>query len=105
MLSDIEIANAAELRPITEVAATTLGIATEHLVPYGHTKAKVDLGYLAVLADRPIGRLILMTAISPTPGRRGQDHHHRRAHRRPARARATGRSPACGSRRWARCSG
>ena len=43
MLSDIEIANAATLRPIREVAAETLGIDERHLVPYGHYKAKVDL--------------------------------------------------------------
>ncbi len=55
MLSDIEIANAATLRPIRDVAAETLGIEEEHLVPYGHYKAKVDLGYLASLADRPLG--------------------------------------------------
>jgi formate--tetrahydrofolate ligase len=72
MLSDIEIANAARLRPIAEVARDTLGIEPEHLVPYGHTKAKVDLGYLASLADRPPGRLILMTAISPTPAGEGK---------------------------------
>ena len=54
MLSDIEIADAAELRPIREVALETLGIEEQHLVPYGHVKAKVDLGYLASLADRPL---------------------------------------------------
>jgi formate--tetrahydrofolate ligase len=72
MLSDIEIANAARLRPISEVAQETLGIEAKHLVPYGHTKAKVDLEYLASLADRPSGRLILMTAISPTPAGEGK---------------------------------
>ncbi len=72
MLSDIEIANAARLRPIADVARETLGIEAEHLVPYGHTKAKVDLGYLASLADRPLGRLILMTALSPTPAGEGK---------------------------------
>src|SRR3954471_4602897 len=72
MLSDIEIANAARLRPITEVAEETLGIGAEHLVPYGHHKAKVDLRYLAGLADRPLGRLVLMTAISPTPAGEGK---------------------------------
>ena len=41
-------------------------------MPYGHTKAKVDLGYLASLADRPSGRLILMTALSPTPAGEGK---------------------------------
>ena len=67
MLSDIEIANAATLRPIREVAAETLGIDEQHLVPYGHHKAKVDISYLTSLADRPLGRLVLVTAMSPTP--------------------------------------
>ncbi len=72
MLSDIEIANAATLRPISDVAETTLGIANEHLVPYGHYKAKVDLTYLQSLADRPTGKLILVTAMSPTPPGEGK---------------------------------
>ena len=72
MQSDIEIANAAVLRPIREVAAETLGIAEEHLVPYGHYKAKVDIGYLTSLADRPLGRLVLVTALSPTPPGEGK---------------------------------
>ncbi len=72
MLSDIEIAQSARLRPITEVARDSLGIAAEHLVPYGHDKAKVDLRYLASLEDRPLGKLILMTAISPTPAGEGK---------------------------------
>jgi formate--tetrahydrofolate ligase len=72
MLSDIEIANAATLQPIRDVAAATLGIGEEHLVPYGHHKAKVDLGYLASLADRPLGRLVLVTALSPTPPGEGK---------------------------------
>jgi len=72
VLSDIEIANAARLRPIREVAAETLGIAESHLVPYGHFKAKVDLTYLASLADRPSGRLVLVTALSPTPPGEGK---------------------------------
>jgi formate--tetrahydrofolate ligase len=72
MLSDIEIANAATLQPIRDVAAATLGIAEEHLVPYGHHKAKVDLTYLASLADRPLGRLVLVTALSPTPPGEGK---------------------------------
>ena len=69
MLSDIEIANAATLRPITDVARDSLGIEPEHLVPYGHDKAKVQLNYLASLADRPLGKLILMTAHLADPGR------------------------------------
>ena len=67
MLSDIEIANAAELHPITQVAHDELGIDPIYLVPYGHHKAKVDLGYLQSLERRPLGKLILMTAMSPTP--------------------------------------
>ncbi|UFN43634.1 formate--tetrahydrofolate ligase [Nocardioides okcheonensis] len=72
MQSDIEIANAAVLRPIRDVAAETLGIDEQHLVPYGHHKAKVDIGYLASLADRPLGRLVLVTALSPTPAGEGK---------------------------------
>ncbi|MBZ5736913.1 formate--tetrahydrofolate ligase [Nocardioides mangrovi] len=72
MLSDIEIANAAELHPITQVAQEELGIDAVHLVPYGHHKAKVDLGYLQSLEDRPLGKLILMTAMSPTPAGEGK---------------------------------
>jgi formate--tetrahydrofolate ligase len=72
MLSDIEIANAAILQPIRDVALATLGIEEEHLVPYGHHKAKVDLTYLTTLDDRPLGRLILVTALSPTPPGEGK---------------------------------
>jgi formate--tetrahydrofolate ligase len=72
MLSDIEIADAAELRPITDVARETLGIPEQHLVPYGHHKAKVDVTYLSSLADRPLGRLVLVTALSPTPPGEGK---------------------------------
>jgi formate--tetrahydrofolate ligase len=72
VLSDIEIANAAELHPITQVARDELGIDPAHLVPYGHHKAKVDLGYLQSLEQRPLGKLILMTALSPTPAGEGK---------------------------------
>ena len=72
MLSDIEIANAATLRPIRDIAFETLGIEERHLVPYGHHKAKVDLGYLTTLVDRPLGKLVLMTALSPTPPGEGK---------------------------------
>ena len=72
MQSDIEIANAAVLRPIREIAAETLGISEEHLVPYGHDKAKVDIGYLTSLADRPLGKLVVVTALSPTPPGEGK---------------------------------
>jgi len=71
VLSDIEIADRAKLRKIVEVARDELGIPEEHLVPYGHHKAKVDLRYLTSL-DRPLGRLILMTALSPTPAGEGK---------------------------------
>jgi len=72
MQSDIEIANAAVLRPVREIARETLGIEEEHLVPYGHFKAKVDIGYLTSLADRPLGKLVLVTALSPTPPGEGK---------------------------------
>jgi formate--tetrahydrofolate ligase len=72
VLSDIEIADAAELHPITQVAQDELGIDPVHLVPYGHHKAKVDLGYLHSLERRPLGKLILMTAMSPTPAGEGK---------------------------------
>ncbi|MET0869336.1 MAG: formate--tetrahydrofolate ligase, partial [Methyloceanibacter sp.] len=70
--SDIEISQAAEMRPILEVAAETLGIPAESLLPYGHYKAKVSLDYIASLGRRPDGRLILVTAITPTPAGEGK---------------------------------
>jgi formate--tetrahydrofolate ligase len=70
-LSDIEIAQAARLKRVTEIAAG-LGIPDEHLEPYGHYKAKVSLKFLDSLRDRPDGRLILVTAISPTPAGEGK---------------------------------
>ena len=72
MLSDIEIADRADLHRITDVARDELGIPDQHLVPYGHHKGKVDVRYLATLADRPLGKLILMTALSPTPAGEGK---------------------------------
>jgi formate--tetrahydrofolate ligase len=69
---DIEIANTAYLRRITEVARESLGIEEPNLVPYGHYKAKVDMRYLAGLEDRPLGKLILMTGMSPTPAGEGK---------------------------------
>jgi formate--tetrahydrofolate ligase len=71
MLTDIEIAEAAELRPIAEVAHD-LGVPDDALVPYGRTKAKLDLGFVAGLEDRPEGRLVLVTAMSPTPAGEGK---------------------------------
>ena len=70
-LSNIDIAQAAELLPIQDVAAS-LGIPDDALVPYGRTKAKVSLSYLSGLAHRPEGRLVLMTAVSPTPAGEGK---------------------------------
>lgn len=70
-LSNIEIAQAADMLPITEVA-DRLGIPDEALEPYGRHKAKVALPYLRALDDRPQGKLILMTAVSPTPAGEGK---------------------------------
>ncbi|MGD9917280.1 MAG: formate--tetrahydrofolate ligase [Paenirhodobacter sp.] len=71
MRSDIEIARAAEKRPMPEIAAK-LGIPEEALIPYGRDKAKVDAAFIRALADRPEGRLILVTAINPTPAGEGK---------------------------------
>ena len=71
-LSDIEIARQARLRRITDLAQDRLGIPDEHLVPYGHHKAKLALPYIRSLEDRPDGKLILVTAISPTPAGEGK---------------------------------
>ena len=71
MASDIEIAQKATMKRITEVAAK-LGIADEHLEPYGHFKAKVSLDYVDSLKGKPNGKLILVTAISPTPAGEGK---------------------------------
>jgi formate--tetrahydrofolate ligase len=70
-LSDIEIAQQAKIERITGVAAK-LGIPEEHLEPYGHYKAKVSLEFIEGLKDRPDGKLILVTAISPTPAGEGK---------------------------------
>ena len=85
--SNIEIAQRAKLKPIVPLARERLGIPEENLEPYGHYKAKISLDYLARLNDNPDGKLILVTAISPDAGRRGQDHDHRRTRRcaQPAR--------------------
>jgi formate--tetrahydrofolate ligase len=70
--SDIEISQAAKMRPILEVAADKLDIPAEDLIPYGHYKAKVSLDYIASLSNRPDGKLILVTAITPTPAGEGK---------------------------------
>jgi formate--tetrahydrofolate ligase len=71
MKSAIEIANAAELRPITDVAASA-GILPEELVPYGRDRAKVRLSLLDRLAGRPDGKMIIVTAITPTKAGEGK---------------------------------
>lgn len=71
MLSDIEIAQQAKMRPITEVA-DKLGILPDELEPYGRYKAKISLDVMKRLANRPDGKLILVTAITPTPAGEGK---------------------------------
>jgi formate--tetrahydrofolate ligase len=70
--SDIEISQGAVMRPILDVAKDKLGIDAEDLVPYGHYKAKVSLDYIDSLKDKPDGKLILVTAITPTPAGEGK---------------------------------
>jgi formate--tetrahydrofolate ligase len=69
--TDIEIARAAKKRPILEIGAK-LGIGGEDLLPYGHDKAKLSQGFIDGLAGRPDGKLILVTAINPTPAGEGK---------------------------------
>ena len=71
-LSDIEIAQASTLKPILTLAQDRLGIPPEALEPYGHFKAKIDLGWLEKQSHRPDGKLVLVTAISPTPAGEGK---------------------------------
>ena len=70
--SDIDIAQAAKMRPIMDIARERLGIAPEHLEPYGHYKAKVSMDFVKSLKNRPNGKLILVTAITPTPAGEGK---------------------------------
>jgi formate--tetrahydrofolate ligase len=69
--TDIEIARAAQKRPIQEIGAK-LDIPAEALLPYGHDKAKVSQDFISGLSDRPDGKLILVTAINPTPAGEGK---------------------------------
>jgi len=71
MLTDIEIAQQCKMKPITEIAAQ-LGIQPQELEPYGHYKAKVSDELADRLADRPNGKLVLVTAINPTPAGEGK---------------------------------
>ena len=72
MRSDIEIAQAASKRPIIELAHQQAGIPEDQLEPYGRFKAKLSLRYIDSLKARPDGKLILVTAISPTPAGEGK---------------------------------
>ncbi|HRX35970.1 MAG TPA: formate--tetrahydrofolate ligase [Aestuariivirga sp.] len=69
--SDIEIAREAKMKPIMEIGGE-LGIPDKELIPFGHTKAKVSLDYIDSLASKPDGKLILVTAINPTPAGEGK---------------------------------
>jgi len=71
-LSNIEIAQQAKMKPIVPLAKERLGIPEEHLSPYGHYKAKVSLDYCMHLDGKKDGKLILVTAISPTPAGEGK---------------------------------
>ena len=69
--SDLEIARLADMKPVTEIAAG-LGIDEEHVHRFGDYKAKINLQYLASLNDRPDGKLVLVTGITPTPAGEGK---------------------------------
>ena len=69
--TDIEIAREATKKPILEIGAK-LGIPAESLLPYGHDKAKLSQGFIDSLQGRPDGKLILVTAINPTPAGEGK---------------------------------
>ncbi len=71
MDSDGEIARAARLKPISEIGAK-LGIPSQALIPYGHTKAKISANFLKSLAGKPDGDLVLVTAMNPTPAGEGK---------------------------------
>ena len=102
MPSDIEIAQKAKMLRINDVAAK-LGIPPESLEPFGHYKAKVSLDYVDTLKDRPNGKLILVTAISPTPAG-GAKPPPRSASATRSIASARRPSSACASPRSARSS-
>ncbi len=71
MKTDIEIARAATKKPILDIGAK-LGIPSEHLLPYGHDKAKIGQDFIKGLQGKPDGKLILVTAINPTPAGEGK---------------------------------
>ncbi len=70
--SDIEIARTAKMRPIIQLAGDRLGLKPEALEPYGHYKAKVSLSVMDQVKDRPDSKLILVTAVNPTPAGEGK---------------------------------
>ncbi len=70
-MSDIEIARAATAQPICDIAEK-IGIPGDAVLPHGNTKAKIDPGYIQSIQDRPDGKLILVTAITPTPAGEGK---------------------------------
>jgi formate--tetrahydrofolate ligase len=70
--SDIEISQAAKKRPIVEIAREKLGIGPENLEPYGHYKAKLSMDFIQSIQARPNGKLILVSAINPTPAGEGK---------------------------------
>src|SRR5258706_7856780 len=70
--SDIQIAQEARKRPILDMAREKLGIARKKLEPYGHYKAKVSMDYIKSLQGKPNGKLILVSAITPTPAGEGK---------------------------------
>ena len=72
MLSDIEIAQQVKMLKISELAQDRLGIPEDELEPFGHYKAKVSLSYLNSIKNKKDGKLILVTAISPTPAGEGK---------------------------------
>ncbi len=69
---DIEIARAAPMRPILDLAGERLGLPADALIPYGHHKAKLSHDAIANLKDRPRGKLVLVTAMTPTPAGEGK---------------------------------
>ncbi|HQZ46794.1 MAG TPA: formate--tetrahydrofolate ligase, partial [Usitatibacteraceae bacterium] len=71
MQSDIEIAQKAKMKPIGDIAGR-LGIPESAIEPFGRTKAKISLDYIDSLKGKPDGKLILVTAISPTPAGEGK---------------------------------
>jgi len=72
MKSDIEIAQAAPIQPLIPLVQKKMGISADQLIPYGHYKSKLSLDFIKTIQDKPNGKLILVTAISPTPAGEGK---------------------------------